>query len=71
MATTKKEKIDVGAAAEVLQGNRIGIVLTGRVRNGKVELDQATLDRIGKKFARANKAFVAVNAPFDPNPVNA
>lgn len=54
-------------AAHVLEENRTGIVLTGRIRDGKVELDKRTLDEIAEKFARSNVAFVAVNAPFDPN----
>lgn len=53
-------------AARKIQENRSGILLSGRIVNGKVELDQRTLDEIAKKFAGANKAFVAVNAPFDP-----
>ena len=54
-------------AAKVLQKSATGIVLSGRIVNGKVELDQATLDEIARKFAGANKAFVAVNAPFAPH----
>ena len=53
-------------AAKAVQELRSGIVLSGRINNGKVELDQSTLDEIAKKFAGSNRSFVAVNAPFDP-----
>jgi hypothetical protein len=53
-------------AAHLLQERQTGIVLSGKIVNGKVELDKSTLDQIAKKFAGANKSFVAVNAPFDP-----
>jgi hypothetical protein len=53
-------------AAKTLEGGRLGIVLTGTIKNGKVELDKACLDELAKKFPNANKSFVAVNAPFDP-----
>lgn len=56
-------------AARVVQDHRSGIVLSGHIRDGKVEFDKATLDAIAKKYAGANTSFVAVNAPFDPNSV--
>jgi hypothetical protein len=40
----------------------------GRVRNGKLEIDQAGLEEFARKFPNANTTFVAVNAPFDPVP---
>jgi hypothetical protein len=52
--------------ARKLEQHRTGIVLTGHIKNGKVELDQTTLDEIARKFAGSNKSFIAVNAPFDP-----
>jgi transcriptional regulator of acetoin/glycerol metabolism len=54
-------------AARVVRDHRSGIVLSGHIKDGKVELDKATLDEIAQKFGRANTSFVAVNAPFDPN----
>ena len=62
----EKQHGDLLNAARTLQQGRTGIVLSGSIKDGKVELDQATLDEIAKKFAGANKSFVAVNAPFDP-----
>lgn len=53
-------------AAKLLQSRQTGLVLSGRIVNGKVQLDQSTLDEIARKFAGANTSFVAVNAPFDP-----
>lgn len=66
--TTKKKASarSIVAAAETLSSASTGIVLTGRVKNGKLELDESCLRQIKKKFARADKAFVAVNAPFVP-----
>ncbi|HEX2093100.1 MAG TPA: hypothetical protein VHG28_11885 [Longimicrobiaceae bacterium] len=55
-------------AARLLQEIRTGIVLTGRVVNGKVELDQASVDEVSRRFPDAEVSFVAVNAPFDPQP---
>jgi hypothetical protein len=56
----------VAHAARILDENRIGVVLTGRIVNGRVELDQSTLDRVRDGFPDAEVAFIAVNAPFDP-----
>ncbi|MEI6339897.1 MAG: hypothetical protein WCQ57_15165 [Verrucomicrobiota bacterium] len=56
-------------AAKVIEGNRLGIVLTGTIKNGKVEIDKACLDELAKKFPNATKSFVAVNAPFDPKAI--
>lgn len=65
-AETSPSLAQINEAAKTLEENRTGIVLTGRVVNGKVELDQSCLDQIAKKFGDASKVFVAVNAPFDP-----
>jgi hypothetical protein len=51
------------------QGRRVQVI--GRMVNGKVELDHASLNEMAKKFPNAEMAFVAVNAPFDPNSVSA
>lgn len=63
MAEDARKVLD---AAKTIENNRLGIVLTGTVKNGKVELDKSCLEEIERKFAKANKSFVAVNAPFDP-----
>jgi hypothetical protein len=44
------------------------VQVVGRVRNGKLELDQSSLDEFARKFPNATMTFVAVNAPFDPVP---
>lgn len=62
-----QNKNDLLEAAKTVENARSGIVLSGTIKNGKVELDQACLDEMAKKFPNANKSFVAVNAPFDPN----
>lgn len=56
----------LAAAAKVLKESRTGLVLTGRIKDGKLVLDQATRDEIASKFAKADVAFVAMNSPFDP-----
>lgn len=60
---------DIKAAASTLRRaneNRLGVVLSGHIRNGKLILDQGTLDEIAKKYPDADRAFVAMNSPFDP-----
>ena len=52
-----------------LEENRAGIVLTGRLKNGVVELDKSCLEHIARKHPNANISFVAVNAPLDPEPL--
>lgn len=39
----------------------------GRVKDGKLELDSASLQELSKKFPNSTLSFVAVNAPFDPH----
>jgi hypothetical protein len=48
------------------ESRRSGIILSGRIVDGRVELDQASQDEIAERFRGADRAFVAVNAPFDP-----
>lgn len=42
------------------------VQVIGRVSDGKVIFDQASLDEFAKTFPNAEMCFVAVNAPFDP-----
>jgi hypothetical protein len=58
----KRQRLE---AAEVLRQNRTGLVLTGRIRNGELELDESTRDEIRSKFPDADVAFIALNSPFD------
>jgi hypothetical protein len=44
------------------------VQVVGRFRNGKLEIDQASLEQATKRFPNANWAFIAANAPFDPTP---
>jgi hypothetical protein len=46
------------------QGRPVHVV--GRLRNGKLEIDQASLEEATRRFPNAEWAFVAMNAPFDP-----
>jgi hypothetical protein len=65
VANSKEDSERVAHAAQIIDENRAGVVLTGRIRNGRVELDQPTLDRVRDGFPEADMAFIAVNAPFD------
>ncbi|WP_392714352.1 hypothetical protein [Rhizobium ruizarguesonis] len=56
----------VKRAADVLRKTSTGLLLTGRIRDGKLELDKETLQEIEKRFPNADRAFVAMNSPFDP-----
>ncbi len=60
---------DLADAARLLHENRTGLVLTGRIKDGKLELDEKTLSAIAEKFPTADVSFVALNSPFDANPV--
>ncbi|KOV86295.1 hypothetical protein [Nocardia sp. NRRL S-836] len=55
----------LASAASTIQENRTGLVLTGRIKNGELQLDQSTLDQIREKYPDADMAFVAMNSPFD------
>lgn len=70
-AINDQERARLGDAARTLAAHRSGVVLTGRVVNGRVELDKDTLADISKRFPNAEISFVAVNAPFDPQSVAA
>jgi hypothetical protein len=63
-ATNKEAAVD---ALRTLEQNRTGIILTGVVKNGKVVIDQRSLDEVARKFPNAEISFVADNAPFDPH----
>lgn len=66
MATKKRAEKLREDAKKAIEKTRTGVILTGRVVNGKVELDESCLRQIAKKFPGAEKSFIAVNAPFDP-----
>lgn len=61
------EQTKLTDAAKTIRENRTGLVLTGRIVNGRVDLDQSALDDIQDRFPDADVSFVAVNAPFDPD----
>ncbi|WP_033442247.1 hypothetical protein [Saccharothrix sp. NRRL B-16314] len=67
MANEKRpaDEARLADAAKTLQENRTGMVLTGRIKNGELQLDQPTLDQIRQKYPDADVAFVALNSPFD------
>lgn len=57
----------VAETAQALRDVKTGLVLTGRIKDGKLVLDKATEDEIAAKFAKADVPFIAMNSPFDPN----
>ena len=52
-------------AAKVLRESRTGLVLTGRIKNGKLKLDKPTLDEIQAQYPDSDVSFIALNSPFD------
>lgn len=42
------------------------VLVVGQVRNGKLEIDTARLEKFARDFPNANASFIAVNAPFAP-----
>jgi hypothetical protein len=42
------------------------VLVIGKIENGKLEIDQDSLDELKAKFPNATMAFVALNSPFDP-----
>ena len=59
-------KIEVARAVSVLKEKRTGLVLTGRIKDGKLELDKESAEDVARKFPKGDIAFVALNSPFDP-----
>jgi hypothetical protein len=62
-----RAKEEMVRAAKVMQEKHTGLVLTGTIRDGKLEIDQASLEEAAKKFPKGNISFIAMNSPFDPN----
>lgn len=56
----------VAQSIKQLQADGRKVQVLGRVQGGKLEIDQASLAELLKKFPDAKLSFVAVNAPFDP-----
>lgn len=44
------------------------VQVLGRIKDGKLEIDQAHLKELADKFPNTNMVFVALNSPFDPVP---
>lgn len=62
----KRESENLASVAKTMAAHRTGLVLTGRIKNGKLVLDKTSEQEIATKFAKADQAFIAMNAPFDP-----
>ena len=61
----QEESERLQSVAETLRENKTGLVLTGRITNGELQLDQPTLDEIRSRFPDADISFIAMNSPFD------
>jgi hypothetical protein len=59
-----KPSATVSKALKEMQkaGRKVRVV--GRVSGGVLQLNQAALAEVARKYPRANMAFVALNAPF-------
>jgi hypothetical protein len=73
MADIRKRGQDVQSTLEALKAPPLAegdetrrVEVVGRVVDGRIELDQASLAEFARKFPDANITFLAVNAPFDP-----
>jgi hypothetical protein len=60
--------LQVQQAVKMMEEKKTGLVLSGRIKDGKVILDKATRDKVARKFPKGDIAFIAMNAPFDPKP---
>jgi hypothetical protein len=49
-----------------LEDSGLKVQVVGSIRNGQLQIEQASLQELQKKFPNAKMTFVAVNAPFDP-----
>jgi len=63
--TARKHTV-AGAVATLKAAGQKRVLVVGRVRKGKIQIDQAKLDEFARKFPNATGSFIAVNAPFDP-----
>lgn len=61
---SEEHRDNLADAWKFVTDNRTGIVLTGKVVNGSLKLDESCLKEIKNNFADAEMSFVAVNAPF-------
>ena len=66
-ASVKVSK-NVRTSLDKIQAEGRKVQVVGRVKDGKLEIDQASLAELSKKFPSSTFSFVAVNAPFDPRP---
>lgn len=66
MDANDRDNDSLSSVARTMKEQRTGLVLTGRIKNGKLVLDKTTEKEIATKFAKADQAFIALNSPFDP-----
>jgi hypothetical protein len=51
-----------------LQQDGQKVQVLGRIKDGKIEIDQNNLKELADKYPNTNMVFVALNSPFDPIP---
>jgi hypothetical protein len=61
-----EESLEAREAVATLEASGRKVQVIGRFVDGRLELDQQSLNELSKRFPNADMAFVAVNAPFDP-----
>ena len=63
MSADMPETVRKSIASLKEQGRKVQVV--GRIQNGKLELDSASLAELHRAYPNAHLSFVAVNAPFN------
>ena len=61
---SKEHRDSLADSWKFVTDNRTGIVLSDKVVNGSLKLDESCLREIKNNFADVEMSFVAVNAPF-------
>ena len=61
-----EERAKQTVAKLVQDGNKVQVL--GRIKDGKIEIDQDSLKELASKYPNIEMAFVALNSPFDPSP---
>lgn len=67
-AEARKYEETVGQVVSNLERDGRKVQIIGHLKDGKIELDPASVKELEAKFPNATAVFVAVNAPFDPAP---
>lgn len=66
MAEERKTEAAMVREALAAPKEKQRVEVVGRMRDGRIEIDQSGLDAFARKYPDARMTFIAVNAPFDP-----